>query len=474
VYEHCIAAKSENEDIKRQEFILNVILCCIIPFLIALDVVVATNTIREGVQYHGISFLKFSSIVLVAMYLLLLSRKGFYRIAIYVFLTLYFIATTYGAAHWGVELPMVAISYTVMIVISSILVSTRFAFLFTTIISLTIVLITYLQIHNVLHPILHWKIATIQNTDSIELAIIFFLVVGISWLSNREIERSLKRAHASEKALLEERDLLEIKVEERTRKLKETQGDKISQLYKFAEFGKLSSGIFHDLMNTLNVVVINATRVEDSPEHLPEFKNYLHKTVAASKRMGIYIDSVRKQIADNNALTAFSLEHEISDAIDILHYRAREAQVVFNLHAKDDIVINGNAFKFYQVVLNLLSNAVDACEHTGRQNTINIIIAMGSDKKSATLIIRDNGCGIPISNIDTIFNQFFTTKSYGKGMGLGLSQTKQIVEQEFDGTIKVTSTEHKGSTFIITFPFISNDASEIQESKSETNTNSMS
>jgi len=36
-----------------------------------------------------------------------------------------------------------------------------------------------------------------------------------------------------------------------------------------------------------------------------------------------------------NALTAFSLEHEISDAIDILHYRAREAQVVFNLHAKD-------------------------------------------------------------------------------------------------------------------------------------------
>jgi two-component system C4-dicarboxylate transport sensor histidine kinase DctB len=282
----------------------------------------------------------------------------------------------------------------------------------------------------------------------------FSLITGMSWLSNREMERSLQRARASEKALIQERNHLEMKVEERTKELKELQSEKIAQLYRFAEFGKLSSGMFHDLMNMLNVVVINATRLEDSPSHLPEFKKYLHKTVTASKSIGRHIDIVRKQIAGDNSPSVFSMEKEINDAIDMLHFHAQETNVDFSFKIKDTVVISGNAIKFYHIILNILSNAVDACENNAKQGLVSIVLELDSIGEHAVVTIGDNGCGISPAVLDTIFIQFFTTKSYGKGMGLGLSQTKEIIEREFIGTIAVSSIEHEGTVFTIRIPII--------------------
>jgi two-component system C4-dicarboxylate transport sensor histidine kinase DctB len=266
------------------------------------------------------------------------------------------------------------------------------------------------------------------------------------------MERSLRRARRSEQSLLEERDLLEIKVEERTHQLKELQKDKVAQLYRFAEFGKLSSGVFHDLMNSLNVVVANITQLEKTPEHLPDVKMYVHKAVATSRRIGDYIAVVRKQIAADDALSTFSLQKEITDAIDILHFRAREAYVRIVLVMPENITLHGNALKFYQIILNLLSNAIDACEDLSSESVINITAAYSADRQSIVVTVQDDGCGIDPTLIQTVFNPFFTTKVYGKGIGLGLSQTKEIVEEAFKGTIAVSSTQHQGTTFIITLP----------------------
>ncbi|MES2224538.1 MAG: HAMP domain-containing sensor histidine kinase [Patescibacteria group bacterium] len=454
MYAAFIAPKSSDEDTQRYEFILNTILCCIIPFLLFLHSIIAIDTIKQGAHYHGISLISFNLFILVFGSLLLLSRKGYYKTSGLIFLLFYFVLTTYGAIHWGVELPLVTISYIVIIVISSILISTRFAFLAASVIALSIIGITYLQLHAVINPVLAWKHAPISISDPFELSVVLFVITGVSWLSNREIERSLKRARASEKALLEERNLLEIKVEERTRELKGAQEDKVSQLYRFAEFGKLSSGIFHDLMNVLNVVVINVSRLEGSPEHLPEVQQYVGKAVAASKRLGNHIQSVRKQIASDDAHSVFSPEKEIRDAMDMLQFRAREASVQFRFKAKDAIELHGPALKFYQTVLNLLMNAVDACENNNRTSIVNILLRKASNKNGIVLIIRDNGCGISPDHIGSIFNPLFTTKSYSKGTGIGLSQTKEIIERYFKGSIAVTSTENKGTTFIIRIPLL--------------------
>jgi signal transduction histidine kinase len=454
---HCfqnilIMPRSENEDIRRHEFILNVILCCIIPLLIILDSFVAHAVYQEGKRYRGISFGYFSLLILVFGILLVLSRKGYYKSASYILITLYFAATTYGAIRWGVELPLVAISYVVIIVVSSILISTRFGFFATTMIAVSITAICLLQIHHVIQPLLFWKYTPVRINDAIELSAVFFLITGVSWLSNKEVEKSLRRARTSEKALLQERNNLEITIEERTKELKDSQQEKIIQLYRFAEFGKVSGGVFHDLMNSLQVVVSAVSRLEDT-DTIPDVKDNLSKAVAASKRMGNYMETARKQLISDDTISTFSVEKEIQDAMDMLRFHAREAMVSITYEGPREIYLHGNALKFYQVIFNLLINGIDACKDTNQQNTIIIKVSTDITNNKLNISIKDTGCGISPDIIDIIFNPFFTTKHAHQGVGLGLSQTKEIIEKVFNGSIAVASTVGKGTIFTIIFPY---------------------
>ena len=79
VYNLFIAPKSELEDAKRQEFILNTILAVIIPLLVILDVFVDIATHEEGAAYRGIPFFIFTAIVLGFVWLLFISRRGYYK-----------------------------------------------------------------------------------------------------------------------------------------------------------------------------------------------------------------------------------------------------------------------------------------------------------------------------------------------------------------------------------------------------------
>ncbi|MDB5254752.1 MAG: hypothetical protein JWL92_128 [Candidatus Nomurabacteria bacterium] len=449
MYGAFIEPKTFDEDSKRHEFILNTILCSVIILLLILDFFILIASIEKGSLYDGISLASFSATVGIFISLLILSRRGKYSIASFILLFIYFIGTTYGAIQWTIWLPFVAISYVVIIVISSILISTRFSLVVTAIIAITVCTITHLQTRNIITPDVHWKYAWISMHEPIQLSIVLFLIAAISWLSNREMERSLLRARISEQALLEERNLLEIKVEERTSELKDMQKDKVSQLYRFAEFGKLSTGVFHDLMNSLNIVVNNVERIETTREHLPEVKDHMFKAVTASRRMGNYIRSVRKQIATDNSEGVFSLEKEIRDAVDIVSFKAREAAVHITVEIQDDITLHGNALKFYQIILNLLMNAIESCEdRTGGS----ITVRLQHEESHAKLTIADNGCGMDSATVAKVYEEFFTTKSYEKGTGFGLSQTKELVEKEFKGTIEIVSVLNEGTEFIITFP----------------------
>ena len=109
----------------------------------------------------------------------------------------------------------------------------------------------------------------------------------IAWLSNREIEKSLKRARRSEAALKVERDALEITVEARTRQLREAQADQLSQLYRFAEFGQISSGLFHDLVNPLNAMSLNMENILSIQDHatVSEMRERIERAMGSAKRM---------------------------------------------------------------------------------------------------------------------------------------------------------------------------------------------
>ena len=110
------------------------------------------------------------------------------------------------------------------------------------------------------------------------------------------------------------------------------------------------------------------------------------------------------------------------------------------------------------VIMNIVLNALDATE-AGGSITVSTSVAVttespgedGGPRPGIQIMVSDTGCGIPQENLSRLFDPFFTTKEVGKGTGLGLSVSLGIVEKH-GGTIRVTSTVGRGSTFEILLP----------------------
>jgi signal transduction histidine kinase len=109
--------------------------------------------------------------------------------------------------------------------------------------------------------------------------------------------------------------------------------------------------------------------------------------------------------------------------------------------------VKGNPDELLHVLVNLITNAVQAMEHVGGTLTLETKLLDGQ----VHVRISDTGCGIAPDKIPEIFEPFFTTKAPGKGTGLGLYNVKTIVNK-MRGMIAVDSQIDKGTTFTLTFP----------------------
>jgi signal transduction histidine kinase len=116
--------------------------------------------------------------------------------------------------------------------------------------------------------------------------------------------------------------------------------------------------------------------------------------------------------------------------------------------------VQANEHQIQQVVLNLLTNAVDAMPAGGT-----IRVETGLAGTAAFLRIADSGLGIGLEARERIFEPFFTTKEEGGGTGLGLAICRQIVEAH-KGTIAVSDTPGGGATFEIRLPLVAEEARE--------------
>lgn len=459
-----VLPSSKNDDFARQEFILNILLLASIGIIFLgtiLYIVVGFFHFFDPTTHSNntLSFWVEIAILFLLSLFFLLSRRGFFRLVAYFLLGAFFLLATYMSYRWGVELPTSLLFYVLIIVMSGILINSRLAFLATMAISLTIATIDYLRIINVIQPNLYWKREIWKVTDIIMVSIIFLVIATVSWLSNREIEKALVRARKSEADLKVERDSLEIKVEERTKELKEVQMEKMTQLNRFAEFGRLSSGLFHDLINPLNAVALNVEKAKDQESKgtgLAEASLYLDKAIAATAKMGDFVAAVRKQIMNKENRAIFSLTGEIRQVIDILSYKALKAKVRIFFSSTGDVQTVGDAIKFSQVALNLVVNAIEAYPAVVRsQDSQNekreVHIVLREDEGRINLSVKDYGVGISQENQNKIFEPFFTTKD-DSGMGIGLPMIKRMIEKDFGGTISFESSEGAGAIFIIEFP----------------------
>ncbi len=321
--------------------------------------------------------------------------------------------------------------------------------------------------------------------DGIIFVIIFILICYIVWLSNHEIVISRAQIQIHEKLLEPERTALEKKLAERTSEFVRAEEQRMFELQRNSEFGKLSRGLFHDLIGPLSSVSLYAQQLETSHMYPDETRKIIGTVIDSSRRMNSFMESVRRTLGDeiivpqtisnnkpnfgmitDNMIEA-DLKREIDIMLDILGYKARMAgvEIKVEIDKKKSVYLPIHPVRLHQLILNLVSNAIDACiqksssiersVHTDQQeNFVNIVVTDDKihEKSVIRLSISDTGCGISIENQERLFKKQFTTKK--SGSGIGMMTIKTIVEKDLRGTIEVNSEEEKGTEFIIRIPIL--------------------
>ena len=149
---------------------------------------------------------------------------------------------------------------------------------------------------------------------------------------------------------------------------------------------------------------------------------------------------------DESDLNEVDLNVGIQSTVNIVLGHAKKKQVRIDLDLHPLPPVTCFPAKINQVIMNLVSNAIDA-SHEGGAVTIRSVAEDGGVR----IEVRDRGTGIDPEVRERIFDPFFTTKPVGIGTGLGLSISYGIV-QDHGGTIEVDSTPGQGTTFTVTLP----------------------
>jgi PAS domain S-box-containing protein len=152
---------------------------------------------------------------------------------------------------------------------------------------------------------------------------------------------------------------------------------------------------------------------------------------------------------DEGEWNEVDLNPGIESAINIIkgHARKRGVRIVMDLGALP--TIRCRAARIHQVIVNLLTNAIDAC--AAETGVVTVHTQTEPDAMGVRIDIQDNGYGIDAANLERIFDPFFTTKPVGQGTGLGLSISYGIIE-EHDGRIEVRSSPGEGARFTVHLP----------------------
>lgn len=295
---------------------------------------------------------------------------------------------------------------------------------------------------------------------SVVLLAVMFIYVLIQRMA-RQKERTMAQKQAQE--MLERRvqertaelntanTLLVGEVEERKaaeEKLRRTQKDLV-QAGKLAALGQMSAAISHELNQPLTAIKAYAGNTSEYIERdiMDKAKDNIRQISSLADRMSSITKHLRNFARRPQDKTkVVSLIDIVDDAIAVMKPQITSVNASLNIERSEEpVFVYGGQIRLQQVVVNLISNALDAMTDLKEPKIDISIINQG---REVHLTVRDYGSGLDSDAMKYLFDPFYTTKDPGKGLGLGLSISYNII-RDFDGNLSAANHEDGGAIFRI-------------------------
>ncbi len=221
---------------------------------------------------------------------------------------------------------------------------------------------------------------------------------------------------------------------------------RLVQSEKMSAAGNLLAGIVHELNNPLTTILGFSELLLQEGHADPSRLAKIHSEAERSVR--IIQNVLRLARADNGGTEQIDINDSIRRTVELAAYQLRLNRIDIELNLADESPkVFGRAGELTQVVLNLLTNAIQAISSALPSGRVRVSTAVIHHRVLIT--IADNGPGISEGNIERIFEPFFTTKETGTGFGLSLS--REIVNK-MGGDMWAAGNEFGGATFTIDLP----------------------
>ncbi|HEY3926747.1 MAG TPA: ATP-binding protein [Candidatus Koribacter sp.] len=249
---------------------------------------------------------------------------------------------------------------------------------------------------------------------------------------------------------------LEDRVLEKTSELKKA-AERMLHVEKMATIGKMAAVVAHEINNPLSGILTYSKLVkrwiergvfDDEPKR-HEMAENLGLVAIESRRCGDLVKNLLSFSRTNPInLEWIQLNPIVDRVVKLAAHKLEMAAIQIHVDTSPELpLVHADAAQIEQVLLALTMNAIDAMPHGGNLWVSTIV----TDHSELLLQVRDDGVGIPAEILPRLFEPFLTTKDTGKGVGLGLAISHNIMERH-SGRIEVDSQVGRGTTFNVYLP----------------------
>lgn len=220
-----------------------------------------------------------------------------------------------------------------------------------------------------------------------------------------------------------------------------------------ATLGTLAGGVGHELRNIAQIQVAAVDELTHALQGNEDVTALTRQLLPDLERVGEHITQHGHRLMQlarpgPDHVAPIDLNDVVRDVVAMLKLAGKlgrvECQVSLPL---EPITVTVNRTRIEQILVNLVTNAVDAIEGGGR---VSVEVEPSADGTRVVCSVRDTGTGIPADKLEKIFEAFYTTKG-DNGTGLGLSVVREIVTS-YGGVLTVQSELSKGTTFTFDLP----------------------